>query len=664
MGCQLCVQKHPESEPCESGAPRGRRGSLEGKRHGPLLLRRWLGAGSLGVVYAAEHAPTGHCFAVKVLHPHLADQPVVRSRFVTEALATRKLRHPNIARVMDVRPGPGGLPSVLMELVEGEPLSRRALPLTMPEVLDVLRQSLAGLEAAHANGVVHRGLTLDNLVLARDARGVRCVKLLDFGASAVLNASLTDAERRAGMVAGSPAFLAPEQWTGAAVDGRADLYALGVAGYLLACGRLPFGFGRVGDAPPTAPHVFNARVPVGFSQVLLRALAQRPEERFADARAFREALEGGPRPATATPTGPLRPFVVEGTRDAETLRREAAAFSASSELLPVPSSRGSGVAVVDDAGAAPVVLMEATAPGTATPADLGVRMALPGVGFQAVAVSDVAPGGFFVACPGALPPLAARLCVELSSGGRALTCECDVVRHVTADEARTWGVTAGVFVHLVDVSEPWRQLLASGAPPAREPAPDAELEQLLARASAVARNPYRLLGAAPNADFVEIRRRGDSALSRLGAFQDRPLPTRQRLALESLRARVEAARRTLGEPLSRAGFDALRGNLEGVSQCLAAGLTEAQVEPLRRAFLAARPEASAQAQALFAQGHALESGRSPRAALAHYAQALAVDPLNLPWLRHYEALRRRTQARPSVRKLSAAQPVRAASAGR
>ncbi|MBJ6760010.1 protein kinase [Myxococcaceae bacterium JPH2] len=662
MGCQLCAQKHPESEPCESGAPRGRRDSLEGKRHGPLLLRRWLGAGSLGVVYVAEHAPTGHCFAVKVLHPHLADQPVVRSRFVTEALATRKLRHPNIARVMDVRPGPGGLPSVLMELVEGEPLSRRALPLTMPEVMDVLRQSLAGLEAAHASGVVHRGLTLDNLVLTRDARGARCVKLLDFGASAVLNASLTEAERRAGMVAGSPAFLAPEQWTGASADGRADLYALGVAGYLLACGRLPFGFGRVGDAPPTAPHVFNARVPVGFSHVLLRALAQRPEDRFSDARAFRDALEGCLRPAIAT-TGPLRPFVVDGARDAETLRREAAAFSASSVLLPVPS-RGSVVVVADEAGTSPVVLMEATAPGTATPADLCVRMALPGVGFQAVSVSDVAPGGFFVACPGELPPLAARLSVELSSGGRALTCECDVVRHVTADEARTWGVTAGVFVHLVDVSEPWRQLLASDATAAREPVPDAELEQLLARASAVARNPYRLLGAAPNADFAEIRRRGDSALSRLGSFQDRPLPTRQRLALESLRARVEAARRTLGEPQSRAGFDALRGNLEGISQCLAAGLTEAQVEPLRRAFLAARPEASAQAQALFAQGHALESGRSPRAALAHYAQALAVDPLNLPWLRHYEALRRRTQARPSVRKLSAAQPVRVASAAR
>ncbi|MFP2931153.1 serine/threonine protein kinase, partial [Pyxidicoccus sp. 3LG] len=153
------------------------------------------------------------------------------------------------------------------------------------------------------------------------------------------------------------------------------------------------------------------------------------------------------------------------------------------------------------------------------------------------------------------------------------------------------------------------------------------------------KDPYSLLGAQPHVDFDEVRRRASAALRRLEGFRQRRLPVEQRRALDSLRQRVEAARRTLGEPLHRAGFDAVRGNLAGLSRCVEAGLTDEAVEPLRRAFLAARPEAEARARTLFTQGHALEVQRAMRAALSRYAEALALDPLNVSWLRHYQTLR-------------------------
>ncbi|MFP2925180.1 serine/threonine-protein kinase [Pyxidicoccus sp. 3LG] len=290
MACKHCAVTHPVGTVCPAVHPASPapEGALEGQRHGPLVLRRRLGAGALGTVYLAEHLPSAHRFAVKVLHPQLAARPDMRARFYKEARALRELTHRHVARVLDARPGPGGLPCLLMEYANGEPFSRLPMPLAPVEAVELLGQALSAVEAAHARGLVHGDLSADNLVLTRDARGERRVKVLDFGASAILTASLSEEERACGMVVGSPAFISPEQWSGEAVDGRADLYALGVVGYLLVTGRLPFGFGRVGELTPPEPHVLNPSVPPGLSVVLLRALAQRPGDRFPDARSFRQ----------------------------------------------------------------------------------------------------------------------------------------------------------------------------------------------------------------------------------------------------------------------------------------------------------------------------------------------------------------------------------------
>ncbi|HEX8536158.1 MAG TPA: serine/threonine protein kinase, partial [Cystobacter sp.] len=131
---------------------------------------------------------------------------------------------------------------------------------------------------------------------------------------------------------------------------------------------------------------------------------------------------------------------------------------------------------------------------------------------------------------------------------------------------------------------------------------------------------------------------------RLAPFWHRQLPADQRQALEALHGRLEAARRTLAEPLARARFDASRGNFHGVAHCLAAGVPHASVNRLRQAFLSARPDAEARARELFDTGVVLEAQHVLDGALARYTEALRVDPLNVSIHRYYHSLARRVLA--------------------
>lgn len=567
-----------------------------GQRHGPLVFERLLGVGAIGSVYLALHPASGARFAVKVLHPHLAANSNVRSRFHAEAHAVSRIIHPSVTRVLDVRPGPGGLPSLLMEYVAGESLSCMPLPLVPAEAIAMLIQVLEGLEAAHAGGVVHCDLKPDNLFLTRDAKGQRRVKVLDFGMASVLSASFSREELASGIALGSPAFMAPEQWEDTAPDTRMDVYAIGVIGYRLLTGRLPFGRGRMGEAllkqqeiRPPAPHLLDSRVPHALSAVVMQAISRSPEERFPSARDFQLAL-------------------VQAQRHL----------------------------------ARPTLTLNAVAPRTQAVSGLHVRVG--GLGSpepRPVSASDVTAEGLFVAFEGAPPPLAARVPLELSFHGYSMHCAGDVVRHVSQDEARDWNVSAGFFVHFADPSEELLTLLAQARASASPPPPDPEVAQFLARTSALGPDPYVFLGLPPSASFEEVRQRAEAALRRLEGFWQRPLPVRQQRELEALRDRVEAARRMLGDPLSRAGFDANRGNVHGIARCLAAGLSEAALEPMRRAYLAARSGTEARASSFFVQARELEAQGALKPALDCYAQALALDPLNITGQRHYWALQRR-----------------------
>jgi serine/threonine-protein kinase len=208
-------------------------------------LTQKLGEGGMGEVYAAEALDGGRRFAVKILHPEFLGDPTVLERFLAEAQTGQRLQHPNIVRIFDVRTAEDGSPYIAMELMEGVPLSaytQNGGRVALAQAAPILRGMLAGLAAAHAQGVVHRDLKPENVFLARDGQGRFVVKLLDFGIAKVMDvAGGMGSKTRTGMLLGTPAYMSPEQIKNAKdVDARADLWSAGVMFYEMLTGRVAF----------------------------------------------------------------------------------------------------------------------------------------------------------------------------------------------------------------------------------------------------------------------------------------------------------------------------------------------------------------------------------------------------------------------------------------
>ncbi len=211
---------------------------------GKYRLGRLIGEGGMGAVYEAEHEGLRARVAVKLLgeHGHLDPKAIVRFR--REARAMGAIRHENVVAVMDTGTDEEGSPYLVMELLEGESLAavlRRERTLAPGLACWIADQVLSGLEAAHAQGVIHRDLKPGNVFLARLSDGSHRVKILDFGISKLGgNANTLDITAEGAMI-GTPNFMAPEQISGEAPsDARADLYAVGVLLYRMVCGRLPY----------------------------------------------------------------------------------------------------------------------------------------------------------------------------------------------------------------------------------------------------------------------------------------------------------------------------------------------------------------------------------------------------------------------------------------
>ncbi|HEX7956291.1 MAG TPA: serine/threonine-protein kinase, partial [Pyrinomonadaceae bacterium] len=252
------------------------------------------GEGGMGVVYVAEDTVLGRRVAVKI--PHAGrDESHYRARFLREAQAVSKLRHPNIAAVHDYGETEGGQPFIVMELVSGHTLGDiLAGPgISIPRAVEVARQTAEALAEAHRLGVIHRDIKPSNVVV--DDAGE--VKVLDFGLAKQLHEdsanggpdaqTLLSARTRSDVVIGTPLYLSPEQARGAKVDGRSDLFALGALLYECLTGRPAFSGANVieigaqvlhFDPPP--PSRFNPRVPAELDRLTLKALSKRPEERF------------------------------------------------------------------------------------------------------------------------------------------------------------------------------------------------------------------------------------------------------------------------------------------------------------------------------------------------------------------------------------------------
>jgi predicted ATPase len=253
-----------------------------------------LGRGGMGVVYRAHDTLLDRDVAVKVLNASNLSRDS-RARLLREARAAARLNHPNIVLVHDAGEadptpvlGAGGMPFVVMELVEGKSLFELK-PQSLDEIMAVAQQVCAALEHAHAHGIVHRDLKPENVLITPDGT----VKLMDFGL-ARSGASRLSTE---GAIIGTVFYLAPEQARGEAIDGRADLYALGVMLYELTTGRLPFS----GDDPLAviAQHLYadvvppctlRADLPPAMEAIILKLLAKLPDDRFTSAREVASAL--------------------------------------------------------------------------------------------------------------------------------------------------------------------------------------------------------------------------------------------------------------------------------------------------------------------------------------------------------------------------------------
>ncbi|WP_254614600.1 protein kinase [Myxococcus sp. CA056] len=325
--CEACGQRHGSATSCstlvraegEGPAPRPRcpvaseeADPLVGARLGSFRLVRRLGRGGMGTVYLGEHVSIGSRVAVKVLHEHLAMYPELVQRFHAEARAVNVIGHENIVSIFDLNAGPPR-PYLIMEYLDGAPLSAWVgTPLPAPAVVSVLSQVCDALQAAHLSGIVHRDLKPDNIFLVRRGRGTPFVKVLDFGIAKLADANMP--QTHAGIIVGTPEYMAPEQSLSRRVDGRADLYALGVIAYQLVTGRLPFEdegltaqlVAHQMRAPPP-PRSVHAAVPVALERVILRTLAKAPEERYATAAILRAALEGALAEEARARTKPARP---------------------------------------------------------------------------------------------------------------------------------------------------------------------------------------------------------------------------------------------------------------------------------------------------------------------------------------------------------------------
>ena len=260
----------------------------------------------MGAVYAAEHVVIGRRAAVKVLKAQYSQDAATVARFFNEARATTAIQHPSIVEVLDVGRMPDGPPYLVMELLAGETLSARLERerLSLDEALYLGCQVTSALAAAHDKGIVHRDLKPDNLFLVGPV-GAERVKILDFGI-AKLRSDLPQAlvETQTGSLIGTPAYMSPEQCRGVSrdIDHRTDIYSLGLILYQMICGRRPFECEGSGDMivphlqqPPPSPSTLVPGLPAVIEAALLRALAKAPGDRFADMRAFEQALvEGAP----------------------------------------------------------------------------------------------------------------------------------------------------------------------------------------------------------------------------------------------------------------------------------------------------------------------------------------------------------------------------------
>src|SRR2546425_5379991 len=330
--CSICNEKFDDSVsfcPTDGEVLEEDSGSLVGKAlDGQYQIEALLGKGGMGAVYRARHILLGDRVAIKVLPPEMRGNTEWLRRFQREGQAARRFRHPNAVTVYDLRTSGDGTIYLVMEYVEGNTLDvglKNRGKFTPAEAVTVLTPVMSVLNSAHAMGVVHRDLKPENIMIGRPSTGGEpVVKLLDLGIAKLRE--VAGAERTgstnltvAGQMLGTPYYMSPEQWGelphdgNSEIDGRADIYSLGVVLYELIAGQRPFGGLTLAElrrqhvsVTPPPLHEVAPGVPESFSKAIARSIAQDRSERQATASELKDELVAALATAGIAPSPSLR----------------------------------------------------------------------------------------------------------------------------------------------------------------------------------------------------------------------------------------------------------------------------------------------------------------------------------------------------------------------
>jgi len=288
------VSSEPRKEPADE---------LIGRSIGSYRVERQLGKGGMGAVYLGLHPMIGSKVAIKFLHSQYKSDAKIVDRFYNEARAVNVIGHDNILKIVDLSVTDDGRHYFVMEYLHGksmQDLQHDGQPVPLEVAGPILLQVCDALEAAHRKGIVHRDLKPDNVYLISLNGKKNFVKVVDFGIARLTDDDgVSSGKTVTGMVMGTPAYMSPEQGSGALdqIDGRSDVYSLGIMMYQLATGELPFKGSNFGEIlvghlqqEVPSPHQLNPAIPEQYERLILRCLAKPQDDRYQSMRELKAAI--------------------------------------------------------------------------------------------------------------------------------------------------------------------------------------------------------------------------------------------------------------------------------------------------------------------------------------------------------------------------------------